>query len=388
MARSILESDRSLDGNGKRLGDGTLGASHGAGRVSELDALRGLAALAVVFFHLLPGPFYWAWLGVDFFFVLSGFLITRIILEGSTAPSFLRNFYARRILRIWPIYYLAIAVAGLLAFLSKTPQPLGGLPYMLFFLQNVPAYWGGATPPFTLRMGHTWTIAVEEQFYLIWPLILPRVGRRLPWLVGLLVAMAFCLRMVYPRVDLLLTRCDGLALGAALAWYWQVDRQRLFSPQARLARVALLLVIIVYAAWGTRTYGKPFLDVVPLWRAPTILAVSLAAAIVVIGVLLRAGTRALAPLRLRPLVYLGQISYGLYLYHLLVFWVADGLQLRYGWERSAVFNTLVVLGCIGAAAASWELIERPILGLRTRFPLTGPALVEPVKGGGAARDGN
>jgi peptidoglycan/LPS O-acetylase OafA/YrhL len=361
------------------LGEPKLGATLGEERLSELDALRGLAALAVVLFHLLP-EFYWGWLGVDVFFVLSGFLITRIILEGGRAETFLKNFYSRRILRIWPIYYLAIAIAGLLVATSRTPQPLGGLPYALFFVQNVPAYWGGATPPYTLRMSHTWTIAIEEQFYLLWPLLVPRVGRRLPWLVILLTAIAFGLRLITPRVDLLLTRCDGLALGAALAWYWQgAHRRQLGMRTIRALRGALLFVIASYGFWGTRAYGKQLLEVATLWRAPTILAASLGAAILVVGILEHAGTPPLAPLRLPPLVYLGRISYGLYLYHLLVFWVADGLQVRFGWARSVVFNSLVVLSCIGVAAASWHLIERPILRLRVRFPLTGQAPLEAAK---------
>jgi peptidoglycan/LPS O-acetylase OafA/YrhL len=347
-----------------------------ATRLAEFDAVRGLAALSVVLFHLVEGPFYWGWMGVDVFFVLSGFLITRIILRGQGAASFLKNFYARRAIRIWPIYYLALLVAGVLALLSRTPQPLSGLPYALFFVQNVPAYWGGQTPPYTLRLIHIWSIAVEEQFYLIWPLLLPRLGRRVPWVIMSLLVIAFGVRLIIPRLDLLLTRCDGLALGAALAWYSQQRRRSLLTtPSAKAFRITILVAVVVYACWRRLTAGPPFYDLMSLWRAPTILAVNLAAALLILEILERAGTPLLAPLRGRALVYIGQISYGIYLYHLLVFWIADGLQVRFGWQRTNLFNVLVVLTCLAVASASWHFIEQPILRFRKRFPVSGPGLI-------------
>jgi peptidoglycan/LPS O-acetylase OafA/YrhL len=335
--------------------------------VPELDAVRGLAALAVVFFHLLPDKFYFGWMGVDVFFVLSGFLITRIILEGQNRRRFLPHFYARRILRIWPAYYMAVAAAFVLASLSRLPQPMGGLPYTLCFVQNVQAYWGGDTPDFTLRMGHTWTVAIEEQFYLVWPFLVGRFGRHLPRVVVALLLLAIVVRVALPRGDLLLARCDGLALGAGIAWYWQ--RRPEVGLGLRLAWVLLLILIVLYVVLGTQAYGKKFLEGVPLWRGPTILVVSLFAALLVTAVLVYAGSPALRFLRVRALVYVGKISFGLYLFHKLVFWIADGLQARFHLERSLPFLTAAVVSSILVAALSWELIERPILRLRSRFPV-------------------
>jgi len=339
-------------------------------RLAELDALRGLAALAVVFFHLLPAEVYWGWMGVDVFFVLSGFLITRIILQGHRRVDFLKNFYVRRILRIWPAYYLALAGALVLALMSRTHQPMGGLPYALFFVQNTPAYWGHPTPPFTLRMGHTWTVAMEEQFYIVWPLIVPRLSRTFPWVALLLLLIAFVMRLSLPtRPDLLLTRCDGLVFGAGIAWYWSRRGALEKHQRARLIWFALFGLVLVYGFWGTLVYGKPFLDGIPLWPAPTFLVVSLFAALLVTGVLTLAGSPILAPLRVPALVYVGRISYALYLFHKLVFWIADGLLERFGWGRSVIFNIAVVVCSLGVAMASWQLIEKPILSRASRFPV-------------------
>src|SRR4051812_9144594 len=110
-------------------------------RVPELDALRAFAAGIVLLFHLRPEGFVFGWTGVDLFFVLSGYLITTIILQHQAAPGFLRNFYVRRGLRIWPLYYLTLfGLVALNPFLPR-PQPMAGLPYYLTYTQNVPSYW-------------------------------------------------------------------------------------------------------------------------------------------------------------------------------------------------------------------------------------------------------
>lgn len=107
-------------------------------RIPELDGLRGLAALLVVGQHFWPDTFCFGWAAVDLFFVLSGYLITNVILDNGGGPGFLLKFYARRNLRIWPIYYLTI-----LTMVTCTHPELGAVPYHLFYLQNIPSNWGG-----------------------------------------------------------------------------------------------------------------------------------------------------------------------------------------------------------------------------------------------------
>ena len=152
--------------------------SNADGRIPELDALRGAAALAVVVFHANARWLRWGWASVDLFFVLSGYLITAIILRHGDRPGFLACFYARRALRIWPLYFLAVGLVAAASPWLALPPDWAALPYTLTFTQGVPEYWtGSATPGFSPYLGHAWTLAVEEQFYLIWPALLLAVGR-------------------------------------------------------------------------------------------------------------------------------------------------------------------------------------------------------------------
>ncbi len=147
-------------------------------RIKELDSVRGLAALAIVFFHLWFPQVVVLGLGVNLFFVLSGYLITTIILGHTLNPRFLISFYARRGLRIWPIYYLSLAGLVLLFQLLPLSGDLSEWPSYLTYIQGLSHYWSGREPTFPLAFQHTWSLAIEEQFYLFWPMLIGLVGRR------------------------------------------------------------------------------------------------------------------------------------------------------------------------------------------------------------------
>src|SRR5438876_336938 len=117
-------------------------------RILELDALRGIAAVGVVLFHAYPHTFFFAWSFVDLFFVLSGYLITTIVLRHLQAPDLLKAFYYRRILRIWPVYYLTLIGVVVLNMLSTNGYPANGWLQHLTFTQNVQGYWLAAPLPF------------------------------------------------------------------------------------------------------------------------------------------------------------------------------------------------------------------------------------------------
>ena len=150
-------------------------------RVSEFDALRGFAALAVLLFHCQNRQGTWThfgFTGVHLFLVLSGYLITNIVINHVDSPGFFRAFYARRILRIWPIYYLTLGFLVVLQHYLPNPPSLRGLPYYLTFTQHT-WHWPVLTkilptPSTPVRaFDHSWTLALEEQFYLLWPWPLP-----------------------------------------------------------------------------------------------------------------------------------------------------------------------------------------------------------------------
>jgi peptidoglycan/LPS O-acetylase OafA/YrhL len=164
-------------------------------RLTSLDGLRGLAVLSVVLFHTLrlqnAGVFgeIWkrfhgsAWAGVDLFFVLSGFLITGILLDSRGQENYFRNFYARRTLRIFPLYYTVLAVALLVVpFVVGFPRLPAAYPRLLenqLWLWTYTQNYLQATTAHTLPgFGHFWSLAVEEQFYWFWPLVVCLLPRK------------------------------------------------------------------------------------------------------------------------------------------------------------------------------------------------------------------
>jgi peptidoglycan/LPS O-acetylase OafA/YrhL len=341
-------------------------------RLPELDGLRGLAALTIVAYHYRPQTFFFGWAAVDLFFVLSGYLITSIILHHEPSPQWFRAFYARRILRIWPIYYLTLfALLAVTPLMSQTVR-LDALPYYLTFTQNIQHYWFGALPPFTPKFAHTWTLAIEEQFYLFWPLLVMVAGRKrlAPLCLGLVVVAAAGRALGFDSW-LLLTRCDGFGLGALLAVIFCAGALPFSSRPARTGILAAAVVTgaSVLAA-GAMVHGPHSLlsPVRPPWPSATLLAINLAFCGCVGLSINYAGSRALKPLRSRVLCYLGKVSYGLYLYHTIVFWLVDRIAARIGVEPSPMLGAVKLLGGFAAAAASWHFIERPILALKERFP--------------------
>ena len=364
-------------------------------RVVELDALRGAAGLVIVFYHLaMHGhfgnrtPALLLQLGgsaVDLFFVLSGFLITSIILRHGGGLNFLRAFYARRSLRIWPIYYLSLIGVVLLNRFLAHPYRLDALPQYLTYTQRIQDYWGGTRPPFEAPFGHTWTLAIEEQFYLIWPAMLLLLGTRRLLPLALATAafstlfrtgiLSRILGMLHAGFSpeapqyLLLGRCDGFAAGALLAALtadpeWFARR----APRLRLIWGTMVVGLGAYMAAAAYAY--------PVGRIPYLLSAATWFCFAFVGLVLTAVDRPVtAPLRYRPLVFLGVVSYGLYLYHPFVEEVFELRGLRAWWTGWPIAALSVVV-----AVASWYAVERPILALKDRFrydPRPSAALTTP-----------
>jgi peptidoglycan/LPS O-acetylase OafA/YrhL len=336
-------------------------------RVPELDGLRGLAILAVLFFHLDHDRLGWGWAGVDLFLVLSGYLITDIILRERDQPRFLLTFFIRRGLRIWPIYYLTLLVV---AMMPTWDAP--GLWYYLTYTQNVPLYLDPASGTQQYRYGfpqwqpfvHSWSLAAEEQFYLVWPIAICLLGRRgvIP-LAALGLLGSFLLRQVGFSVLLLGTRWDGLALGATLAALMadRNSRTRWLVPSIALAAALISASILVTLA--VRYPDEMLLSDSFRHAGVEIAAVAFASFAIVAIAVCFTGSRWLEPLRGRPLTFLGVISYGLYIYHYPIFCWFWSLSTRVPGMR----NGPLLLTTFAVAVASWYLIERPILRLKDRF---------------------
>lgn len=346
-------------------------------RIPELDGLRGIAALAIVILHIFLMPRGQAlWLGhaVDLFFVLSGFLITSILLDVSLDGTSLKAFYARRVLRIWPLYYFGVIACLLLNWTIAKGHRLqtSDWPYYATFMQSVPFYFR-EVKGFPSSFHHSWTLAIEEQFYLVWPLLVMAAGkRRIPMLAGGLVLLAFCTRAVRITEFILPGRCDMLALGAILAVGFREgfrNRPGMTLGLGVFAAVIGVLVTIRYvlAAFGLNPFGRD-------WGGIEISARFSAVGLICMGIVgltvQWSGGRATAFLRSRLLVKLGVISYGIYLLHPLV--VMGTRIFLWSWFRVATVTTwersFVLLASIGAAALTWRLIEEPALRLKDRFP--------------------
>lgn len=334
----------------------------------QLDALRAIAVSSVLVSHLLV-PNGAAHHGVRLFFVISGFLITGILLRqrDSEAQSFwqkAQTFYVRRSIRIWPTYYLVLLVAALLG-LENVRQSLGWhLAYLSNFYYLLKGRWD---PTIT---GHLWSLSVEEQFYLVWPfviLLFPRL--RLVWLLAGVIGSAVVYRAAVSPLNLALpdiatpAAFDALGMGAALALAKHagasdVALKRFLVPAGALSAVALLLSTSAPAAFCFVT-GDFFFAV--------IFTGVVAAADAGIGGL---------PKRLlewAPVLYIGKISYGIYLYHLFVVYVIWAVTLRLGIDMPRRGLAMFLVGTVltvATATGSWFLIEKPLAGLKRRYSYT------------------
>ena len=373
---------------------GTVEAADGrteAGRFyrPELDGLRFFAFLAVYIEHTvgfgvgnhhhlpnwlgdllgtigLAGTF-----GVDLFFVLSSYLITELLLRERTLRGFLdvKAFYIRRMLRIWPLYFLFLFTAYALTFVISSEQLTWKhlLGYTLFA-----GNWVFFLMPVTTVAGPLWSVSLEEQFYLIWPWVIRRSNpRRLAiTAIGLMVMasiVTLAMGIIHPNYDWVsknsFTRVDGIAVGALLALLLH-GRAPAFSARVR---AALLISSMAILLWIAHDFGLFHL---PVALAPLVLGWPLAAVAcggILLSVLGSTG-RFTAPLRSGPLVYLGRISYGLYVYHELLLKLGDRLFPAHDSSASQMIAYwLFGLGTtIPVAMASYQLLELPFLRLKRR----------------------
>ncbi len=370
----------------------------------ELDGLRGLAIIMVLLFHYCPllpnflrpvaGQ---GWAGVQLFFVLSGFLITGILLDSKGQQHYFRNFYARRTLRIFPLYYgvLSVLLVALLVFRLGFPQVWAHKHLAPLLWSYQPWLW---TYTANIQMAiynrqmfllvHFWTLCVEEQFYLVWPLVVFAFSRKTVLRVCVaLIAGALAIRLALTglgaggETNFVLTPCqmDSLAAGALVA-----TLARLGGGTVRLRPWALVAFAISVPAWLVLTLVIPALwhisRAASHWTSDFLYGVLAAvfASLIVLVITPSTGWLGL-PGKIcnrKPLRWFGRYSYGIYVYHFPI-WIASGifLQDRHLWSRMRATPTLgvgFVLANIGVsiavAYASYHLYEKHFLNLKKYFP--------------------
>lgn len=367
-------------------------------RDPALDGLRGVAILLVYIFHyggglrsshpLLRALGYFTetgWTGVILFFALSGFLITGSLWDSRDERDVLRNFYMRRVLRIFPLYYAVLLIA-LFAAVARGNR-LGELtPVLLYagFLQNLPGLVTTALLPISpLPLFHLWSLAVEEQFYLLWPALLLFAGTRMRalhlslWVVALseffrilthlpIVPAAFAATLD----PFLLTHAGTLALGAALALALRGPNWQMVERWA-VAAFWTGIVLYLLASWRS---GSFYLTPAPQFVIG-LFGVGLAST-ALLPIAMRSGpTRRI--LSLLPLRFLGRISYGFYVIHIFIAPLIDllgahaahaGAGPMYQFARLLIgFPVTAIL-----ATLSFYLFEQPILARKHLFPMRSP----------------
>jgi peptidoglycan/LPS O-acetylase OafA/YrhL len=341
----------------------------------ELDGLRGVAALMIMLFHFMPdgavathpilhylheiGVF--GQTGVTLFFALSGFLITRILLNQKSAPHYFRNFYIKRALRIFPLYYLGLIVFYwvLPLVISSPPSPYSSIAYWIY-IQNI-------TDTFMIHTNgpqHYWSLAVEEHFYLFWPLfIYYTTVKHTPRLIAGVVAAALICRCLliyfgYGTFYFTFSIMDGLALGGFLAWY-EINQNAFKLKFNTLILVSLLLMLPAWALTGGKGYYW-----VQIIKFPII-------SVFYVGVIAKIilGKSWLNNVMRYPfLKFTGKISYGLYVFHPILYMIC-------GFFFPDTNIWISALLCFGSsyliATISFYGFERHILKLKKHFEPAG-----------------
>ncbi len=351
-------------------------------RLKEIDGLRALAILLVVGWHYLGsrgGPLSNEWhffiagrVGVDLFFVLSGYLITSILLKNAGAPNYFSSFYGRRCFRILPIYFVVV-FAFLLLKLSGLKWNLleGAIPWWsyLFGIQN---FWMASEQTYGASwLAGTWSLAVEEQFYLLFPLVVLFVSRRhLPRVLVAIIILCPIARGLaawwgdsFAYYVLMPMRADILAVGALIACLRLNGVAERTKTAVKLAFAFSLLALPLYAftlgkstEFQAAAFGHSYLVV--LFGSTVFLTIE------------ASGSRSLAFMRSEPAAFFARISYALYLVHVVV------LQLVFGAVRSgqpvttlegAALTLLAFAISVGICAASYRFFEGPLTAMGHRL---------------------
>jgi peptidoglycan/LPS O-acetylase OafA/YrhL len=314
----------------------------------------------------IPG----GWAGVDLFFVLSGFLITRILLNTKTDPHYLKMFYARRFLRIFPIYYLS-----LVCFWMVSPWAGARILWYVFYISDFTCVNMNVAIP---GLSHTWSLSVEEQFYLLWPFLVKFATRRRLFALcafGLMADMVArcCLSLTLPPGPTSyclysissFTRGDGILVGSMMAL--AVNGGLRHTPAN--VRASFLVFLGAVAVLGALALtGNLSFDRRTVWMSAFGIpgAVVGGAAALWFGMGMPRTSLVYRLLTVRPLTYVGKISYGLYLYHAMINSGLSDLcsRLDVPSTEGPLFGAFAAAVALAVASASWHLFESPINGLK------------------------
>ncbi len=375
------------------------------GHTPILDGFRGLAILLVIIYHttgyfpdsgvlgnFMSSAILLGWSGVDMFFVLSGFLITSILLKAKNKTHYFKNFYMRRVLRIFPLYYLfllfALTIPTFILVGDYNHQlhyepltPFRTLIFLLHFsnylyaLDGFQNYW----------LLHVWSLAVEEQFYMVWPLLVFYMSRKnLNILCLFLILAAFLFRWqlsAFPIENQIkifqFTHCrmDGLLMGCLVALNCTNKSLVQFGRKYGFLSAGMLLILILGINYNVTTssisngtingFRQFSLPVVQLFYFPLL---SLFYTVLMIAVYLNQNNLLSRLINKEIFQYFGRLSYGIYIYHMLLLWIF----LNYypsvdSYVKQFLFWILFLPLNVTLAHISMKFYERPFLNLKRYF---------------------
>lgn len=339
-----------------------------------LNGLRAFAALAVVFSHLrLAHPQFGfeattslqlASYGVTIFFALSGFLITFLLLKEKdvTASIDIKSFYVRRVLRIWPLYYFYLGLSLATVWLTQPELLPGNLFFYVFMMANVPFIMNHTLP----RVDHFWSLGVEEQFYLFWPVLMKKLKNPMKFIIGLIgffmigKAITGFLKAKYnmeiPYLIFTVNRFDCMAIGALGAFIVHHKKERILNFCQSKKIQAL-------------TWVSFALLTVNAFKIHPLINHSFIAMVTVFAIFNVSFNKKSAIKLDKPILdFLGKISFGIYVYHpLIIFGIAKAMPVFFPSMGKFGIYSIVVSGTILAAYLSYRFLEKPFLRIKDRF---------------------
>ncbi|MFL5786503.1 MAG: acyltransferase family protein [Flavisolibacter sp.] len=352
-----------------------------------LDVLRGIAILLVLFCHNFNflQIFKFGWTGVDLFFVLSGFLITDILIASQRDKNYFRNFYARRFLRIFPLYYGTLIVFFCVApyFVSKE-----NISVYNYYNQNQAWFWSDMQNWLFVRKGlgqspfltHFWSLAVEEQFYIIWPffIFLIKDLKKMKIVIVSLILLALVIRVYmwsqYP-FDMVkyycntLTRMDSILMGCLLSIHIKDGKELSVKVLKYILSFCIMFFIAGILIGKNTEITNPFFSTIGY----TIVSLFFAT---LLYIFVKKEFKLLTWLKKSPMLnYVGKISYGMYVFHIPVYVVLSSVLMKvfllnYGMTSIQALFAIASISfviTVLASSLSFYLLERPILGLKRYF---------------------
>jgi peptidoglycan/LPS O-acetylase OafA/YrhL len=350
-----------------------------------LDGVRGIAILLVVFFHNFGfiNYFFFGWLGVDLFFVLSGFLITDILIRETGSKNYLKSFYTRRVLRIFPIYYLLLII-----FLLILPHFISSTVNLEYYTSNQAWLWTYTQNwlyiikphAYSNILLHLWSLAVEEQYYLIWPFVIlifrkPKVllAISLFFLIGIII-----LRLVLWNKQIegfqyfswfTFSRIDGICIGSALALIKFILPKFITNNTPYIISSVAIFNFVFYFINKNYGFSFPYFPLIGYTTFAIVFAVIVSEAATLNKNFIT------IPLSFAPLRFIGKISYGFYIYHwpiyvllfpILLNYLKQSLHINTGSSQFLAAAIATIAGFL-ISLLSFYFFEMPFLKLKKYF---------------------